>query len=72
MRDIVVNDELVRAITEADGNVRLVTAGGEVLGRLEPELSPAEMAEIRRRLASSEPRYTTREVLDRLGSAPGP
>jgi hypothetical protein len=72
MRDIVITDDLCRAITEADGNVRFVTGSGEVLGRLEPELSPAEMAEIRRRLASSEPRYTTREVLDRLGSAPAP
>ena len=72
MRDIVIADELSRAIAEANGEVRFVTTGGEVLGRLEPELSPAEMAEIRRRLASSEPRYTTREVLDRLGSAPAP
>jgi len=72
MRDIVITDDLCQAITEADGDVRLVTVRGEVLGRLEPELSPAEMAEIRRRLVSSEPRYTTREVLDRLGSAPAP
>ncbi len=72
MRDIVITDELCRAITEADGDVRFVTTSGEVLGRLEPELSPTEMAEIRRRLTSSEPRYTTREVLDRLGSAPAP
>ncbi len=72
MRDIVITDDLCRAITEADGDVRFVTASGEVLGRLEPELSPEEMAEIRRRLTSSEPRYTTREVLDRLGSAPAP
>jgi hypothetical protein len=72
MRDIVVTDDLCRAIIEADGEVRLVTSSGEILGRLEPELSPAEMAEIHRRLASSEPRYTTREVLDRLGSAPAP
>jgi len=72
MRDIIVTDDLCRAITEAGGEVRLVTAQGEVLGRFEPELTPEELAEIRRRLSSSEPRYTTREVLDRLGSAPGP
>jgi hypothetical protein len=68
MRDIVVSDDLCRAITEAGGEVRLVTPQGEVLGRFEPELTPEEMAEIRRRLASDEPRYTTRQVLDRLGS----
>jgi hypothetical protein len=72
MRDIVVSDELCRAIAEAQGEVRLVTAQGEVLGRFEPELSPEELAEIRRRLASNEPRYTTREVLDRLGSESEP
>jgi hypothetical protein len=68
MRDIVVSDELCRAIAEAGGEVRLVTAQGEVLGRFEPELTPEELTEIRRRMASGEPRYTTRQVLDRLGS----
>ena len=68
MRDIVVSDELCRAITDAQGEVRLVTAQGEVLGRFEPELTPEELAEIRRRIVSNEPRLTTREVLDRLGS----
>ena len=72
MRDIVITDDLCRAITEAHGEVRLVTAQGEVLGRFEPELTPDELAEIRRRLASNEPRYTTREVLDRLGSESEP
>lgn len=72
MRDIVVSDDLCRAITDATGEVRFLTAQGEVLGRFEPELTPEELAEVRRRLASSEPRYTTRQVLDRLGSDPGP
>jgi hypothetical protein len=67
MRDIVISDVLSRAITNAGGDVRFVTMGGEVLGRLEPELTPVELAEIRR-LASNEPRYTTQEMLGRLGS----
>lgn len=70
MPDIIVTDELCQALTEAT-SVRFVTSQGEVLGRFEPELAPEELAEIRRRLASSEPRYTTRQVLDRLSSAPG-
>ena len=45
---------------------------GEVLGRFEPELTAAELEEIRRRLASREPRYTTDQVLERLRSAPSP
>jgi hypothetical protein len=72
MRDIIVSDDLCRSLAEGGEDIRFVTAAGEVLGRFEPELTPQEMAEIRRRLASSEPRYTTRQVLDRLGSAPAP
>lgn len=72
MRDVIVSDDLCRAIAFAEGEVRLVTAQGEVLGRFAPELTADELAEIRRRLASDEPRYTTKEVLDRLGSARSP
>ncbi len=69
MRDVVVSDDLLRAIAESDGDVRFVNAQGEVLGRFEPELTPDELAEIRRRLISTEPRYTTDQVLARLRSA---
>lgn len=69
-RDVLVSDDLCRAIAESNGHVRFVNEKGEVLGRFEPELSDEEMAEIRRRLASNEPRHTTREVLERLQSLP--
>jgi hypothetical protein len=72
MRDIVVSDDLLRAIAESAGEIRFVNARGEVLGRFEPELSAAELEEIRRRLSSSEPRYTTDQVLERLRSANSP
>ena len=72
MRDVLVSDELLRAIAESNGEVRFVNAQGEVLGRFEPELSAAEIQEIRRRLASREPRYTTDQVLERLRSADSP
>jgi hypothetical protein len=36
------------------------------------ELSPSELAEIRRRLASNEPRYTTDEALARVRSTTSP
>jgi len=72
MRDVVVSDDLLRAIAESNGDVRFVNAHGEVLGRFEPELTADELAEIRRRLSSSEPRYTTDQVLERLRSAPSP
>jgi hypothetical protein len=72
MRDIVVSDDLLRAIAETGGEIRFVNASGEVLGRFEPELTKNELEEIRRRLTSSEPRYTTEQVLERLRSAPSP
>jgi hypothetical protein len=72
MREFIVSKELYRAIAEAGGDVRFVTEQGQVLGRFEPELTPEELVEIRRRLASNEPRYTTREVLERLDAAESP
>ena len=72
MRDIVVSDDLLRAIVDSGGDIRFVNAEGQVLGRFEPELTPAELEEIRRRLASSQPRYTTDQVLARLRSTTSP
>jgi len=72
MRDVVVNEELLKAIADSNGEIRFVNAQGEVLGRFEPELTPEELAEIRRRLKSTEPRYTTDQVLARLRSANSP
>jgi hypothetical protein len=66
MRDIVVSDEFLKALAESGGEIRFLNAKGEVLGRFEPELTADELAEIRRRLASDEPRYTTRQMHQRL------
>ncbi len=72
MRDVVVSDDLLKAIAESNGDIRFVNAQGEVLGRFEPELTAEELAEIRRRLKSTEPRYTTDQMLARLRSANSP
>jgi hypothetical protein len=72
MRDIVVSDDLMRAIADSGGEIRFVNAEGQVLGRFEPELTPAELEEIRRRLSSSQPRYTTDQMLARLRSTASP
>jgi CRISPR/Cas system-associated endonuclease Cas1 len=66
MADIVVSDDFVRTLAESGGNIRFLNARGEVLGRFEPELTAEELAEIRRRLASDEPRYTTAQMRERL------
>jgi hypothetical protein len=72
MREVVASDDLLQAIAESGGDIRFVNAQGVVLGRFEPELTAEELAEIRRRLASPEPRYTTDQVLERLNSATAP
>jgi len=72
MRDIVVSEDLMRAIADSGGDIRFVNAEGQVLGRFEPELTPAELEEIRRRLSSSQPRYTTDQMLARLRSTASP
>lgn len=69
MRDIVVSDDLLRAIADLGGEIRFVNAEGQVLGRFEPELTPAELEEIRRRLSSGQPRYTTDQMLARLSAS---
>ncbi|HZN36342.1 MAG TPA: hypothetical protein VFB80_21080 [Pirellulaceae bacterium] len=66
MRDIVVSDDFLKTLAESGGDIRFLNARGEVLGRFEPELTAEELAEIRRRLASNEPRYTTKQMLERL------
>ncbi len=72
MREVLASDDLLRAIAESSGEIRFVNAQGQVLGRFEPELTPDELSEIRRRLASREPRYTTDQVLKRLQSTSAP
>jgi hypothetical protein len=72
MRDIVVSDDLMKAIADSGGEIRFVNAEGQVLGRFEPELTPTELEEIRRRLSSSQPRYTTDQMLARLRSTASP
>jgi CRISPR/Cas system-associated endonuclease Cas1 len=66
MRDIVVSDDFLKVLAESGGEIRFLNARGEVLGRFEPELTAEELAEIRRRLASDEPRYTTAQMRERL------
>ena len=68
MRDVVVSEDLLKAIADSGGEIRFVNAEGQVLGRFELELTPAEFEEIRRRLSSGQPRYTTDQMLERLRS----
>jgi hypothetical protein len=53
--------------------VQLVDENGSVLGSFSParkndELTPDELAEVKRRMNAAGPRYTTRQVLEYLDS----
>jgi hypothetical protein len=63
MTPIVLTDEQARAVGQANGPVPVFDSNGKVLGHVEPlGFSPEEIAESKRRTASSEPRYTSEQV----------
>lgn len=70
MVDIIVNDEQARAIIAASGAVRVRDAQGRILCAIAPRPldAPDDVVEMRRALASDQPRYTTQQVIDHLQS----
>lgn len=71
---IVLDDDQARTLATAKDAVELRDRRGNPLGTVPPRsraesgFTEEEIAETRRRLASDEPRLTTRQVLDRLRS----
>lgn len=55
-------------VLHAHGSVQVRDHEGKLLGYLAPPFTAEEIAEAQRRLASDQPRYTTRQVLDHLRS----
>lgn len=68
MQHIVVNDEQARIIRQSSGSVEIRDASGRHLGYIAQGFTDEDIALARQRLASSEPRYTTEQVLDHLRS----
>jgi hypothetical protein len=70
MVDIVVSDELAREILARSETVRIRDAQGRVLFALAPRPGnePDDVGQMRRALASDQPRYTTEQVLNHLRS----
>ncbi len=63
MTPIVLTDEQARAVERAKGPIPVCDTKGNVLGHVEPlGFSPEEIAELKRRAASPEPRYTSEQV----------
>lgn len=68
MSHIIVDDEQAKLIREAAENVEIRDRNGKHLGYVTNGWTEEDIAIAKERLASDEPRYTTREVLDHLES----
>ena len=68
MEHIVVNDQQAKLISESTEGVEIRDARGGHLGYVAHGFSDEDIAIARKRMASDEPRFTTREVLDHLQS----
>src|SRR5262249_58147988 len=66
MPELILTDEQARVVTQSFVLITVRDRGGRVLGRLEPELSPELVAELKRRAASPGPVYTGEQVQARL------
>jgi hypothetical protein len=66
MSHIVLNDEQAKIVSEATGCVEIRDDRGRHLGYVFHGFTDDDIAVAKRRLASSEPRYTTQQVLDHL------
>lgn len=69
MQQIILNDEQMKILAEAHGQVEVRDSGGHLVGYLRfVGFMAAELEDAKRRLASDEPRYTTEQVLAHLHS----
>jgi len=65
---IVLNNDQARILSESTDLVELRDQGGRHLGFVSPGFTEEEIVVAKQRLDSSEPRYSTQEVLDHLRS----
>jgi len=68
MSEIVLTEEQAKILATGSEQVILRDESGQLLGYVARGFTPAEIAEAERDLASDQPRYSTKEVLDRLRS----
>ena len=68
MTQLILDDEQARILEESVDSVELRDQRGRCLGYVSLGFTLQDVAIARRRLASNEPRYTTREVLEHLHS----
>ncbi len=74
---IVLTEEQTKAITGVSEPIDLVDSSGRMLGRIPPtppesdqtlEMTPEDLADLKRRMESPGPGATTKELLERLQS----
>ncbi|HTU17228.1 MAG TPA: hypothetical protein VMG10_04140 [Gemmataceae bacterium] len=69
MQQIILTDEQMKVLAEAQRQVEVRDSDGRLVGYLQfVGFTQAEIEEAKRRLASDEPRYTTAQVLAHLRS----
>jgi hypothetical protein len=66
MTQLVLTEEQARIVAQASDGVEVCDPKGNVMGRLTPPYTAADIAEARRRLASDQPRYPAEQVHARL------
>lgn len=66
MTQIVLTEEQARIVALALEPIRVCDPKGNILGRIEPEVTAEDLAETKRRLASDQPHYTSQQVAAHL------
>jgi hypothetical protein len=66
MPELILTEEQAKIVTQTWGPITVRDTKGNVLGYLEPKLSPVMIAELKRRAAAPGPRFTGAQVQARL------
>jgi hypothetical protein len=66
MPELILTQEQARVVSQSLGPVTVRDTNGQLLGYLEPKLTPEMIAELKRRVASPGPWYTGAQVQARL------
>jgi uncharacterized protein YmfQ (DUF2313 family) len=66
MQELILTEEQAKLVAQAAGPVRVKDPQGNLLGHLEPELTPDMIAELKRQAASPGPFFTGAQVQARL------
>jgi hypothetical protein len=66
VEEVILTEDQAKIVAQAFGPVKVRDVQGNVLGHIEPKLTPEMIAELKRRARSPGPRYTGDQVQARL------